>query len=255
MTSDKHQQQGFTLVEVTLATAFIAIIIGLLATVTINIIRSYNKGVWLSQINQAGQQLNTDIGDKARYSTAAILDNNDSPRRLCVGGVSYLWNTEANIDTRNTGNNVFADTGEPFSLIRIDDPNAEYCSNASKQPNQNDQKVSVLLGRGATIQEFNVQGGISGGDGSGRSIPLLSINTVISTEGANRPVRAYTDEDGTHIDVNGTNPNSTWQCGNWYDDGEKSGVVDNADRFEPAENQYCSFAEYNITVYERSRQK
>ena len=55
------------------------------------------------------------------------------------------------------------------------------------------------------------------------------------------------------IDSAGTNASSTWQCGDWYDTGDRPGVVDNNDRFVPANNQYCSFAEYNIVVYERSR--
>ena len=80
---DASSNRGFTLVEVTLAMVFIAIIIAVLAATTVNIIRSYNKGVWLSQINQAGQQLNTDIGEKARYSTMAkVFEDN---QRICVG--------------------------------------------------------------------------------------------------------------------------------------------------------------------------
>ena len=253
--SDRLNQSGFTLIEVSLATAFVAIIIALLAFVTINITRSYNKGVWLAQINAAGQQLNADIGDKVRYSTKAVVLNSD--RRLCVGGVSYLWNTEQNLDSGDVGRNRYSDSGEGFSLVRIDDPDVKYCTASGGSlpiPSRSDSKVRTLLGRGATIQEFNVVQGVNSTDDSGKSIPLLSLNTVISTEGANRPVRAYKAADGSvRIDSAGTNASSTWQCGDWYDTGDRPGVVDNNDRFVPANNQYCSFAEYNIVVYERSR--
>ena len=99
----KSEQKGYTLVEVSLATIFVGIIVMVLGATTINVIRSYNKGIWLSQINQAGQQLNADISDKTRYSSTAVVDNTN--RRLCVGGVSYLWNTEKDI-LENKSNNA-----------------------------------------------------------------------------------------------------------------------------------------------------
>ena len=240
-----NRQRGFTLIEVTMAMIFVAFIIFILAAVTVNIIRSYNRGVWLSRINMAGQQLNMDIGEKVRYSTAAMVDG--SNRRLCVSGVSYLWNTESDID-ENGANLNRLDDGQIFSLARIDDPNAEYCSNPDKMPPANDDGTRVLLSRGAVIQEFNVAQGVAGD----QSIPLLTLNTVISTEGSNRPIRVYEQDGETRIDANGDRADSRWQCGDWYDN-NNDGIVDNDDYFEPGGNQYCSFAEYNITVYERSR--
>ena len=244
----KSEQKGYTLVEVSLATIFVGVIVMVLGATTINVIRSYNKGIWLSQINQAGQQLNADISDKTRYSSTAVVDN--ASRRLCVGGVSYLWNTEQDIlENKSNNRNRFTDNSL-FSLVRIHDPSAEYCSNKNKQPNRTDANVRLLLGRGATIQEFNVSQGVNG-DG-GENIPLLSLNTVISTDGSNRPIRAYKSGDGYAIDANDTVDGSQWMCGDWSDTGDEAGRVDNNDRFEPANNQYCSFAEYNIIVYERS---
>ena len=242
---------GFTLVEVTLAMVFIAIIIAVLAATTVNIIRSYNKGVWLSQINQAGQQLNTDIGEKARYSTMAkVFEDN---QRICVGGVTYLWNTE-NQNNGGTPPNTFTNGGH-FSLVRIDDISGEYCSNPSKMPDYNDPNVQVLLGTGATIQQFDATHGVASPDSSGNSIPLLSLEVVISTKGANKPVKAEIADDGTvSFDPNNTNDAATWQCGEWIDRNHNN-IADDGDGFTPAENQFCSFAEYNITVYERSRQQ
>lgn len=242
----QSQDSGFTLIEVGMATLFVGIIIALLSATTVNIVRSYNKGIWLAQINQAGQQLNMDIGEKARYSSAATV--NEASRRLCVGGVSYLWNTVEDLqadDNPNTYTN-----GQEFSLVRIEDPSGEYCADGSKKPVMNGSGVQTVLGRGAAIQRFDVEQGVGGND----SIPLLSLSTVISTEGSNQPVLSYLASDGTtKIDVDGDNANSHWQCGDWYDTGTVAGVVDNDDKFVPAANQYCSFAEYNITVYERSK--
>ncbi len=240
--SDK--QSGFTLIEVSTALIFVGFIIFILAATTVNIVRSYNKGIWLAQINQAGQQMNSDIGDKARYSPAAKVDTIN--RRMCINGVSYLWNTQQDIDNGNQGNNnnSYLD-GTPIRLARIDDPKGEYCLNLKKRPElpSVNPNVHILLGRGATIQEFKVEEQKAGA-------PLLTISVVVSTEGANRPYKVSL--------VNGSDKykedmaNGTWQCGDFIDDNPSNGKLDEGE-FTPAKNQYCSFAKYTFTVYERSK--
>lgn len=238
--SDK--QSGFTLIEVSTALIFVGFIIFILAATTVNIVRSYNKGIWLAQINQAGQQMNSDIGDKARYSPAATVTSN---RRMCINGVSYLWNTQKDIDG-DPGNNRYSDgPGTPIRLARIDDPKGEYCGDPTKRPKlpSDDSNVHILLGRGATIQEFKVEEQKAGA-------PLLTISVVVSTEGANRPYKVSL--------VNGSDKykedmaNGTWQCGDFIDDHPSNGKLDEGE-FTPAKNQYCSFAKYTFTVYERSK--
>lgn len=238
--SDK--QSGFTLIEVSTALIFVGFIIFILAATTVNIVRSYNKGIWLAQINQAGQQMNNDIGDKARYSPAATVDT--THRRMCINGVSYLWNTQQDIDDHNEKDNVYSD-GTPIRLARIDDPSGDYCNNTNKRPDlpSTNSEVHILLGRGATIQEFKVEEQKAGA-------PLLTISVVVSTEGANRPYKVSL--------VNGSDKykedmaNGTWQCGDFIDDHPSNGKLDEGE-FTPAKNQYCSFAKYTFTVYERSK--
>lgn len=239
--SDK--QSGFTLIEVSTALIFVGFIIFILAATTVNIVRSYNKGIWLAQINQAGQQMNSDIGDKARYSPAATVDT--SNRRMCINGVSYLWNTQKDIDDGKKGNNnhnVYSD-GTPIRLARIDDPSNEYCSDPKKQPGlpSDDAGVHILLGRGATIQEFKVE--------QKADAPLLNISVVVSTEGANRPYKVALDKVSGKYKKDMTN--GTWQCGDFVDKNNDNKL--NPGEFTPAKNQYCSFAKYTFTVYERSR--
>ncbi len=242
MTRSSDKQNGFTLIEVSTALIFVGFIIFILAATTVNIVRSYNKGIWLAQINQAGQQMNSDIGDKARYSGVAVVKADK--RRMCINGVSYLWNTQKEIDNGNQGNNVYSD-GTPIRLARIEDKNGDYCTK-DQQPDApgKDPNVRALLGRGVAIQEFKVS--------QATGVPLLTVSMVVSTEGANRPIKAYTDHNGVHIDVGQNNPNSSWQCGEWIDINDNK-KVDSKDTFTPAKNQYCSFAEYTFTVYERSK--
>ena len=236
--SDK--ESGFTLIEVSTALIFVGFIIFILAATTVNIVRSYNKGIWLAQINQAGQQMNNDIGDKARYSPAATVDTVN--RRMCINGVSYLWNTQQDIDNSNGGDNVYSDK-TPIRLARIDDPNGEYCNKPTKRPElpSTNPNVHILLGRGATIQEFKVE--------QKAGAPLLTISVVVSTEGANRPYKVSLDKSGKYKE---DMANGTWQCGDFIDDNPSNGKLDEGE-FTPAKNQYCSFAKYTFTVYERSR--
>ena len=239
--SDK--QSGFTLIEVSTALIFVGFIIFILAATTVNIVRSYNKGIWLAQINQAGQQMNSDIGDKARYSPAATVKPDE--RRMCINGVSYLWNTQKDIDD-DPGNNRYSDgTGTPIRLARIDDPNGEYCLDLKKRPGlpSTNSEVHILLGRGATIQEFKVEEQKAGA-------PLLTISVVVSTEGANRPYKVTLDKVSGKYQEDMTN--GTWQCGDLIDSNNNN-MFDNNEVFTPAKNQYCSFAKYTFTVYERSR--
>lgn len=240
--SDK--QSGFTLIEVSTALIFVGFIIFILAATTVNIVRSYNKGIWLAQINQAGQQMNNDIGDKARYSPAATVDTVN--RRMCINGVSYLWNTQQDIDKNKQGDNVYLDgtpNGTPIRLARIDDPSGDYCSKPTKRTKlpSDDSNVHILLGRGATIQEFKVE--------QKTDAPLLTISVVVSTEGANRPYKVTLDKSGKYKE---DMTNGTWQCGDLIDSNNNN-MFDNNEVFTPAKNQYCSFAKYTFTVYERSR--
>ena len=238
--SDK--QSGFTLIEVSTALIFVGFIIFILAATTVNIVRSYNKGIWLAQINQAGQQMNSDIGDKARYSPAAKVDTIN--RRMCINGVSYLWNTQRDIDgNKQGGNNIYSD-GTPIRLARIDDPSGDYCSSPTMHPDlpSTNPKVHILLGRGATIQEFEVK--------QKDNAPLLTISVVVSTEGANRPYKVTLDKVSGKYQEDMAN--GTWQCGDLIDDNNNN-KLDQGEVFTPAKNQYCSFAKYTFTVYERSR--
>ncbi len=243
MTRSSDKQSGFTLIEVSTALIFVGFIIFILAATTVNIVRSYNKGIWLAQINQAGQQMNNDIGDKARYSPAATVKAKE--RRMCINGVSYLWNTQKDIDD-DPGNNRYSDgTGTPIRLARIDDPKGEYCLDLKKRPGlpSTNSEVHILLGRGATIQEFKVEE-------QKANAPLLTISVVVSTEGANRPYKVSLDNvSGKYVE---DMTNGTWQCGDLIDNNNNN-RLDQGEVFTPAKNQYCSFAKYTFTVYERSK--
>lgn len=236
---------GFTLIEISLATVYIGIIIMMLSGTAVNIVNQYNRGVWLSQISQAGQQLSEDIGEKARYSNNVTIRTD--AQRVCVGGITYMWRTEYDIEhNMHTKNNVrdpgMGDLRGGSSLIRVKDYDGFYCTNNgvrvrpssnrttsknagdrvsgdfSRLNTESEHYAEILLSRNATIQYFNVSE-------SGR---LLTLNAVISTKNDNAPHQV----------------NGQWVCGNWVNG-----------QFKEGKNEFCAFAEYNITVYERGTKK
>lgn len=248
-----NKDKGFTLIEVSLASVFVAFIIIILSAITISIIRSYNKGIWISQINNAGQQLIADINDKSRYGAIATVKSDQN--RLCISGISYLWNTEQDILNKRL-KNYFSGKGQDYKnairLVRIVDEGGIYCQSDNKMPEINDPNTRILLGKGAIIQRFTVKQGVGGQE----KAPILSIKAVVSTEGLNRPFFTYMQDKELIVsekqdDFN--RDNGHWQCGQWVDK-NRNNRVDRGE-FSPAKNQFCSFAHYNVTIYERNHEK
>jgi len=217
----KPNESGFSLIELSVALLFVAFIMVFLITTLLSIMKTYNKGVWLSQINQAGRQINADIGAQARFSSEAtyLPDQN----RLCMGGVSYLWNIN-----KKTIVNWFNEEGSArpsataLRLVRIADASGAYCASSSKlpMPSRTDSAVTILLGPGALVQEFTVA--------SSNATNLTSLTAVFSTDGDNQPQKV----------------GGSWQCGDVQPDGS----------FKADNNQYCAFININLVVFRRGQQ-
>ncbi len=130
--SSDQTKSGFTLIELSLAMAFIALLLIAIAVVTINIIAIFQKGATLKAVNSVGRSLIDDLtstinaspsvdtislcnkyvkgptpADPVNYREKCIKDsardfiyhaNYDSKGRqyngiFCTGSYSYLWNT------------------------------------------------------------------------------------------------------------------------------------------------------------------
>lgn len=202
-----------------MALLFVGIIMMALFSTLISLMRTYNKGVWMSQINQAGRQINTDIGEQARFSSSPTYQSANN--RLCVGNVTYIWNTNQDIKNGNVKNWYSGEAGLDHSqtslrLVRVVDPAGTFCNNASTMPERNSENVSSLLGVGVTVQEFAVAA-------SGN---LLKVQAVFSTDGDVQPKKM---DDGT------------WQC------------VQQDGTFSAANNQYCAYIDLDLVVFGRGK--
>lgn len=92
---NKPSQKGFTIVELTLAMAFIAMLLLAIALLTSQIGTIYNKGLTLKAVNDAGTFISRDIQqtlNTAASSQVMYVSGDGSGGRLCANNMVYAWN-------------------------------------------------------------------------------------------------------------------------------------------------------------------
>lgn len=132
--------QGFTIVELSIAIAFLAVLLIAILTLTITAGRMYVKADTNKAINQVGR----DIADTMRRDFLAIgmskiapvvNENSGVPTqasgRICLGGVAYVWNTADLLNATSVpANNIKIKNsdGTPVKFARITRPQSAYCT-------------------------------------------------------------------------------------------------------------------------------
>ncbi len=191
-------QNGFTLVELTLAIAFLGSLVLLSSSIIISTINVYNKGVAIKQINQAGRALAEDITRLTSRGSKIEVADHGRAGYLCVkesnAWRSYTWNsiergegTTPVTDIPDAARRQYTLASQPISLVRSNDgiDGYSYCS----LPQGSDvglptDKVTPLL----TDQ-----------------VRILSVDIVSSNDPALRKIAFWI---GTY-DSSGTVPNMT----------------------------------------------
>ena len=209
-------EKGFTLIELSLAMAFLAFIMLFIVAMIVQMINIYNKSISLSQMNQASRQIMSDLNSGARFTSAAASVVQSGGGRLCAGGVSYIWNiglratdVQTNYFVTSVGGTT-RDTNTALRLVRIDnDSQAIYCINPSRMPVLDDANTIVLVGANVLVQNFAIDfGGNNGNNG------LMRLDLVLSTSGNNAPSGSLA---------------SGFTCGN---------------------NNFCAFSSYKMIIYQ-----
>jgi len=114
------------MVELMLAMAFISVLLIVISMTVIQISHIYNKGITLREVNQTGRAISEDltrtISGSAPFDIGSGPDSQLVTRdggaagRLCVGRVTYAWNTGS-----NTSN------GSDVRFVKINDPGGSLC--------------------------------------------------------------------------------------------------------------------------------
>jgi len=144
--ANRHQQ-GFTLVELMIALAFVAFILIFATTAVIQVMQTYNKGVAIKQINQAGRTTLEDISRFLRTADPSVVDVSlvGGDGRACFGGISYVWN----LYNASTANEY--DDGSPLTFARVNDDSKAMCT-----PTSPGNYPDVPKGQSTDILQSNV---------------------------------------------------------------------------------------------------
>lgn len=174
--TNKSAEQGFTLVELMLAMAFVSFLLLFIIVATVQVIANYNKGTVIKQINQTARDVVEEMGRLVRASDASAINTSAlSAGRVCFGGVSYVWNVRGSVN-----NNQYTDNSL-VTLAKVDDPSGSLCaSGAGGYPKVDPTKATSLLTSGQVwVQDLQVA--------VSSNLELVDISLRLSTAGNNQP--------------------------------------------------------------------
>jgi prepilin-type N-terminal cleavage/methylation domain-containing protein len=197
------KQQGFTLIEMMLAMAFVAMLLLAIALTIVQIANIYNRGSILREINVNSRSIGDELDSAFRSSSSFSLLPSDNRYvskawggRLCLGQYSYIWNygtALAQQDTNrnqysapNTNDNVYKDANGTvryeMSFVKVPDAGATYCvpNGQGKYPNISPTGAIELLKLGdhnLVLHDFAVVSSATSVDSlSGQQLYKLSYS-------------------------------------------------------------------------------
>ena len=179
---DRRNKGGFTLIELMFAMAFVAFLMIFIVTSIVQIMRIYNKGLAIRDINQSGRQLVEDMTRSLRYANALQFSANGyqaASQRICTNGVTYAWNIEnaAGINEINKYSGI--DASNPvIRFIRVDDKGGLLCNIPA--PAIPKVQSRDLLSPQLAIQQLSLSSTEAG--------HIVTVDSVIATQGLNRPL-------------------------------------------------------------------
>lgn len=136
MKSSLRNSKGFTVIEVTIVMAFVSVLILAVVFVTVYAGKMYAKGVTLKSLNQVGRDVSDsmrrDMSDanpgRVMYVATGTAPNQSG--RLCLGSVSYVWNSASLLNAAPSIPKLKRGDGKDVHLMRVIDPSSRYCTNA-----------------------------------------------------------------------------------------------------------------------------
>lgn len=107
--------------------SFLSFVLIFVSLSMVQMLRSYDKGVTIKQVDQAGRVLTDDLSRLVRTASATtdVVSDNIDRGVICVGNVAYVWNPvfKANKTYQSTNRYTFNPSGpdpaEQISLARV----------------------------------------------------------------------------------------------------------------------------------------
>lgn len=152
--TNKNNKAGFTLVELMLAMAFIAILLLAVVGVVIQVGGIYNKGTTMKSVNQASRAVVADMRRTIAESAPFALDTSlkTAAGRFCTGTYTYVWNKGATQVNRYDG----SDSDKPLRLVRVRDSGKQYCAGTATTPIQLSDATELLSYGNLAVQQFDM---------------------------------------------------------------------------------------------------
>ena len=151
----KEHKKGFTIIEITLAMTFLAILMVSIATLIMRVTNIYQKGLAMRAINATASYLvdihsqdaelggngvmeynnNYKLVEKYYYDYTVYNENHNGKNFnvqyfgvLCTGDYSYIWNTARALDPDFTTKNFITVNGEKVKMVRVYDREQTQCN-------------------------------------------------------------------------------------------------------------------------------
>ncbi len=242
---NQAKQQGFTLIELVLAMAFISMLMLAIALTILQISQTYNQGLTYKEVDLASRtisgDLTTDISASTQFSLAANANHYVAQPwggSLCLGRYSYVWNYGKAIATYNTAPqpntlNLLVDSSgktSTLNMVKVLDVNGSMCADATakKVPTSNAVELLQNTDHNLVIHEFCISTQPSAGDPlTGQQLYTLSYSI-----GSN--------------DVNALTSSSSAQCqGPNQSDGLAACKGPNQ---SGSDLQYCTVQEFSLVL-------
>lgn len=207
-----QNQSGFTLIELSLSMAFIAMLLLGIALLTIQISTIYNKGLTMRAVNESGQLIASDIQRTLNTSRPRevlfvnFVDSVTGGGRLCANNVVYAWNYAGGSLTNRTGFNSYnryTSGGANQPLVRmvrfIGD--TTYCMPTNPPnvykllPPSTDDRLTELLKAGdntLALQSFTIE--LDADGNAGQSVKddstqrMYHVSFILGTNESGAPI-------------------------------------------------------------------
>lgn len=167
-----RRNKGFTIIELMLAMSFLAFILIFVVSATIQLLRTYNKGLAIKDINQSGRSITDQLSRDIQATKTVIVA--PGANRICTDTVAYAWNPDGSTANKYPG-------GTPdIELVRIASPNYTLCK--SPYPNIPTAGAAELLTTGIAVQTIHTV--IS------TDQKLVQMRLDLATSGSNAPTDA-----------------------------------------------------------------
>ncbi len=172
-------RKGFTLIELMLAMAFLSVLLLAIALTVIQIGKIYNRGITLTEVDQAARSISDELTRGVSSSQAFTLSTNyvttSAGGRLCLGQYSYIWNYGKALQSGDQ-NLVGYDSPagkSPIHFIKLPDAAGLYCAKTNGVPTYKNIRVAdtnapiELLQAGdrtLAIHQFSITSGTNAQD-------------------------------------------------------------------------------------------